>query len=204
MKTWMKRYNRLLDFVIVEGPLAGGHLGFKEKNLATSSLDSILLEVVELVKTWEKEYKKKIFIFAAGGIRNMDRRLELMKIGADGIQVGTPFITTIECDADDFFKEEIINASNTDIEILQSPVGMPARAIRNKFLKDTRKEEFQVKKCLKCLKTCDPKTSPYCIAKALGQSAKGRGGLVFSGYNVEEIKEITSVEKVISKLMGEV
>lgn len=204
MKTWMKRYNRLCDFIIVEGPLAGGHLGFKEKDLGRSSLDEILGEVVKYLDVWEKEYKKKIYIFAAGGIRDSNRRMELMDIGADGIQVATPFIPTIECDADQGFKEEIINASNIDLEIIQSPVGMPARAIRNTFLKDKKKEEFQVKKCLNCLKTCDPQTSPYCIAKALGQSAKGRGGLVFSGYNIEKINEITSVVKVIDKLMGEV
>lgn len=203
IRTWLKRYNRICDFVIVEGPLAGGHLGFKKDEIEKVSLDEILEEVFEYVKELEEKYNEKIYIFAAGGIRNAKRRFELMEKGADGIQVATPFIATVECDADENFKNEIINSTDEDIVIINSPVGMPARAINNNFVKDIKENKEKIARCLNCLKTCDPRTTEYCIGKALGQSAKGRQGLVFSGSNINNITKITSVKDVINSLMEE-
>lgn len=203
-KAWTQRYNRFMDFVVVEGPLAGGHLGFKEKDLEKADLNQILMEVVEWVEDLEKETGHRIPIFAAGGIRSSERRHELMKLGADGIQVGTPFIVTEECDADIAFKETVRMAKEEDLEIIKSPVGMPARAIRNEFIQDLEEEKLRKKTCVKCLKTCEPATSPYCIARALGQSAKGKKGLVFSGANIEDLNEIVRVKDVVGKLMEEV
>ena len=201
-KTWLKKYNRLPDIVIVEGPLAGGHLGFKEKDL-NLELSEIVKEVKESVEIFENEYGKKIYIFAAGGIRNKFDRESVISSGADGIQVGTPFIATHQCDVSVAFKETIINSSDNDIKIIQSPVGMIARAIDNDFIKKT-KNRIPSRRCINCIKTCNPSTTPYCIKDALNDSAKGDMGLVFSGSNIDEINSLKEVKEVIDSLMEEI
>ncbi|MGO1580684.1 MAG: NAD(P)H-dependent flavin oxidoreductase [Peptoniphilaceae bacterium] len=204
LKTWLKKYNRLCDFVVVEGPLAGGHLGFKSEDIDKSKLELILKEVVDYVKEIELKFKKKIYIFAAGGIRKSSDVKKLIDIGADGVQVGTPFITTKECDVSENFKMEIINSKDEDLKIINSPVGMPARAISNKFIKELEVENKKIETCRNCLKSCDPKKVAYCISASLADSAKGESGLIFSGYGINNIREITSVKSVIDKLMEEI
>lgn len=201
-KIWMKKYNRLPDLVIVEGPLAGGHLGFKEKDLDLE-LSEIVKEVKKSVEVFENEYDKKIYIFAAGGIRNKFDRESVINSGADGIQVGTPFIATYQCDASLSFKETIINSSDSDIKIINSPVGMIARAIDNDFIKKT-KDRIPSRRCINCLKTCNPSTTPYCIKDALNDSASGAMGLVFSGSNINSINSLKDVKEVIDSLMEEI
>lgn len=204
IKSWIRNYNRLPDLVVVEGPLAGGHLGFKDKeDLDSKTLVEIVKEVKEYIKEVEEEYNKKIYIFAAGGIRNKFQRDELMLAGADGIQVGTPFILTKECDASIEFKEEIKNATDKDIEIINSPVGMIARAINNDFVKTTKENRIKSRNCINCLKTCNPKTTKYCIKDALNDSAIGEKGLVFSGANINELNEIVDVKDIVNLLMEE-
>ena len=204
IKTWLKRYNRLPDFVIAEGPLAGGHLGFKNiDDLEKNSLEEIVLEIKEYLKEIEEKYKKKIYLFAAGGIRTKEDRKRLMKLGIDGIQIGTPFIVTRESDASSNFKSEIINAKSSDIKIINSPVGMIARAINNDFIKNTEKNRIPSRKCINCIKTCNKNTISYCITDALNDSAMGKGGLVFTGDNIDSLDKITNVKEVISRFMEE-
>ncbi|WP_240649015.1 NAD(P)H-dependent flavin oxidoreductase [Anaerosphaera multitolerans] len=203
LKTWKKRYDRLPDFVVVEGPKAGGHLGFKREEIETVKLEDIVADVFELLKELKTERGKKIYSFAAGGIRTLEDRLRMKDLGADGVQVGTPFIATEECDAHINFKQAIVDSKDSDLEIILSPVGFWARAIKNDFLKGIDYSKVQKRRCIDCLKTCDPRKTPYCISKALCESAKGRLNVVFSGENIDSIDEITTVKDVIEKLMGE-
>lgn len=204
IKTWMKRYNRLPDFVVAEGPLAGGHLGFKNlEDLNNSSLEEIVVEIREYLNEVEKTYNKKIYLFAAGGIRTKEDRKRLNNLGSDGIQIATPFIVTHECDASEEFKREIVNAKSSDIKIINSPVGMIARAINNDFIKRTEENRIPSRKCINCIKTCNRNTTPYCITDALNDSARGNNGLVFTGDNIDSLNEITSVKEVINRFMEE-
>ena len=203
IKHWLKKYNYIPDMIVIEGPKAGGHLGFKKEDLEKNSLEDITKDVVKYVKEVEKEYNKEIPVISAGGIwdrKDIDKFLEL---GADGVQMATRFVTTFECDASDEFKKAYINAKKEDIEIIDSPVGMPGRALYNNFVKNTEKVRTKIDKCYKCIKTCNIKTTPYCITRALINSVKGNvdNGLVFCGSNVYKAKEIVSVHNLIQELM---
>ncbi|MDO5712811.1 MAG: nitronate monooxygenase family protein [Tissierellia bacterium] len=204
IKTWKKKFSRLPDFVVVEGPKAGGHLGFKTKEISTITLDEIVKDVGAYLDDIKEKENIHIPFFAAGGIRNGKRRKELMDLGASGIQVSTPFIATEECDVSKEFKETIINSTDKDLKIIQSPAGFPARGVYNSFLQEVDYNLVPKRHCINCLKTCDPNHTPYCISKMLCESAKGRKGLIFSGTDIDDINEITTVEKVLQKLMEEI
>lgn len=203
IKKWTKKYNRLCDFIVVEGPKAGGHLGFKSQDLCKIKLEDILVEIVAYVKEVEEIFKKKIYIFAAGGIRTRKNMLDLMTLGASGIQLGTPFIATRECDADEGFKRQILNSKNENLKIIMSPAGFPGRAINNDFLKLAEENNIEKGICHKCLKTCNPKECKYCLAESLAASTSGESGLVFSGEDINEINEITDVKSLIASFMEE-
>ena len=204
VKHWIKKYNYVPDMIVIEGPKAGGHLGFKKEELETSNLEEITKEVVEYVKEVEKEYQKEIPVIAAGGIWDNKDINKFLEIGADGVQMATRFVTTYECDASNEFKEAYINAKEEDIKIISSPVGMPGRALYNEFIKSTENEKSKITRCYKCIKTCDIKNTPYCITKALINSVKGnlKEGLIFCGSNVDKVKELMTVHDLMEELAG--
>lgn len=203
VKHWIKKYNYIPDMIVVEGPEAGGHLGFKKEEIEESNLEEITKEVVDYVKEVEKEYNKEISVIAAGGIWDNKDINKFLDLGADGVQMATRFVTTHECDASEEFKNAYINAKKEDIKIITSPVGMPGRALYNNFIKNTEKARGKIDKCYRCIKTCDIKTTPYCITKALINSVKGNldNGLIFCGSNVHRAKEIISVHDLMQELV---
>ena len=205
---WMDSYNYLPDAVVVEGPKAGGHLGFKPNQLDDKDyrLEVILKDVIEEVKKFEKEYNAKIPVIAAGGIYSGGDVLKFMEMGASGVQLGTRFVTTNECDASDKFKQEYLNARREDIKIIKSPVGLPGRAISSKFLQKVEKGEKQPLKCpFHCIRTCDIDRSPYCIVIALIQAYKGNfnHGFAFAGANAFRARAIISVNKTFQLIKKE-
>lgn len=205
-KLWDKRYNVVPDFIVIEGPTAGGHLGFSSSDLlnnTTQSLESILGEVREVIKPFEEKYAKKIPIFVAGSVNTREKVKKMLSLGADGVQVATRFIATKECDANEEYKKVYVNSTNEEIQIMKSPVGMDGRAIRTPFLKKLdKKGRIAPKKCINCIHVCDPKTTPYCITDALIEAVKGNyeDGLYFCDDDVDAIKEITTVKKVVDEL----
>lgn len=205
---WKANYDYLPDAVIVEGPKAGGHLGFKEDQIRDSdySLEKLVPEIVRELKPFEEKYEKKIPLIAAGGIYTGKDIRDIMSLGASGVQMGTRFVTTDECDASDDFKQSYINASEKDIEIIQSPVGMPGRAILSNFISKVREGKKQPKTCpFKCIKTCDISKSPYCIIIALMNALKGNfeAGYAFAGANAFRATRIFTVREVFQSLMAE-
>jgi NAD(P)H-dependent flavin oxidoreductase YrpB (nitropropane dioxygenase family) len=201
-RSWLK-HNRLPDAVVVEGPLAGGHLGFKYDELIQKtykSLKELTIEVKEVVKSYEQEYNVRIPVISAGGIRTREEIIELMEAGADGVQLASVFVPTAECDADENFKMAYVNASDEDIMIIKSPVGMPGRAIRTNFLTKSLEEGCSINRCYKCMPNCNPKEIPYCISIGLIDSVQGRDGLIFTGARLESINKITTVKEVIERL----
>lgn len=212
MKLWEKQ-NHIPDMIVVEGPEAGGHLGFSPEDLKeekAKSIFDIVKEVVEAVKAFEEKAKRKIPVIAAGGIYTGKDIKEALDAGASGVQMATRFVATEECDAAQEFKDAYIKASKDEIEIVQSPVGMPGRAIRNKFIKEVEEakakgEKGTKSKCLGCIKTCNPKETPYCITKALINAVKGDidNALVFVGSNAYKIREMTTVHALMNELVTE-
>lgn len=205
---WKNHYDYLPDAVVLEGPKAGGHLGYKENQLEDErfSLEELLPQVVEEVSIYEKKYDKKIPVIAAGGIYTGEDIKRVMDLGASGVQMGTRFVTTEECDASLAFKETYIHAEEKDIEIIKSPVGMPGRAIHCSFLDKVKAGIKQPKVCpFNCIKTCDISRSPYCIVTALYNAFKGNfeNGYAFAGTNAWRASRITSVRETISELMAE-
>ena len=194
--------DKLPDAVVVEGPLAGGHLGFKMEELLEDkcmALIDIVKEVKLLLSTFEEKYKVKIPLIAGGGIRTKDDIIELKEAGADGFQIASLFVPTVECDAHQNFKSAYINATDEQINIIKSPVGMPGRAIKTNFLNETGK--FNITKCYRCMPSCNPKEIPYCISEGLINSVQGRDGLIFSGANLNNVNKMTTVKEVIDNLI---
>ena len=205
---WSRHYNYVPDAVVVEGPLAGGHLGFTREqiNNPNYALEKLLLDVISIIIPFEDQYSKKIPVIAAGGVYTGEDIYKLINLGADGVQMATRFVTTFECDASDEFKEAYINCNKDDIVIIESPVGMPGRAIRNRFIEDISLGIKKPFKCpWKCLKTCDFTKSKYCIALALTNAKLGNldEGFVFAGANAYLSNKIISVKKLIEELSKE-
>jgi NAD(P)H-dependent flavin oxidoreductase YrpB (nitropropane dioxygenase family) len=204
-RVWLKRYGDIPDAVVVEGPKAGGHLGFKEDQIDDPdfALEPILSGVVAVVKSYEDKLHRTIPVIAAGGVYTGTDIYNLFKLGARGVQMGTRFVATHECDADIRFKEAYISCREEDIEIIKSPVGMPGRAIRSRFLKDVSSGKKMKLKCAwKCLKSCDIKTARYCISLALDNARKGilEKGFAFAGSNAFKVENIISVKELLQEL----
>jgi nitronate monooxygenase len=205
---WKANYDYLPDAVIVEGPKAGGHLGFKEEQINDQdySLEKLVPEIVSELKIFEDKYNTKIPLIAAGGIYTGEDIHNILNLGASGVQMGTRFVTTDECDASTAFKQAYINAESKDIEIIKSPVGMPGRAILSNFITKVREGKKQPKKCpFKCIKTCDITKSPYCIIIALINALKGNfeNGYAFAGSNAFRATKISSVKEIFQSLIKE-
>lgn len=203
-KLWKKRYDYLPDLIVVEGPKAGGHLGFSLDTLKGECPDlrEIVKDVIKVLKPYEEESGKKIPIIAAGGIYDSDDVKEFLSLGCNGVQLGTRFAATHECDASIEFKNAYVEAKEEDIDIVLSPVGMPGQAIINPYMKKIKDEHDKVTKCYRCLTPCNPTTTPYCISKALINSVKGNvdEGLIFIGKNGYRIDKIVSVKELIDEL----
>ncbi|MGE5628419.1 MAG: NAD(P)H-dependent flavin oxidoreductase [Solirubrobacterales bacterium] len=206
IKNWTKKYSRIPDLVVVEGTEAGGHLGFKREELNEDSkrpLEEIVTEVIDAVKPFEEEYGVKIPVIAAGGVYTGEDIARFIKLGAAGVQMGTRFVATEECDADIKYKMAYINSKKEDIKIIQSPVGMPGRAIRNKFISIAEEGRIAPKKCYGCIKKCNPAETPYCISTALINAVKGNcdEGLIFVGSNAYRLDKIVTVKELMDELV---
>lgn len=205
MKMWDKKNKKVPDLVVIEGPKAGGHLGFKADevaNITDEQFDEEILAIMEVVKGYSEKYNVKIPVVVAGGIADAETVEQKMSLGIDGVQVASRFVTTFECDASEEFKQAYLNAKEEDIVIVKSPVGMPGRAIQNKFIIDSKENVKPVTKCYQCIKGCTTKDIPYCITKALVNSVKGNvdEGLVFCGANTWKQNKMQSVKEVIQEL----
>lgn len=209
LKTWSRRYKRLPDALVVEGPMAGGHLGFKAEDLianTTDCLETIVTDVLVMVEKYKKGGGAEIPVIAAGGIFDGKDIARFFKIGAKGVQIGTRFVATDECHAPDSFKKLYIAAKKEDIIIIKSPVGMPGRAIRTKFIDRVINGENISFQCnYQCLRSCDFKNTQYCIAKAMHNATIGDldNAVVFAGENVFRVKEIVSVKTLMDELVAE-
>lgn len=207
LSLWDKHYNTTADMVVIEGPKAGGHLGFnKEKlNEETENFDTTIIQIIDAVKTFESKYNKSIPVIVAGGVFDGYDISKYIRLGASGVQMATRFVATNECDASDEFKKAYINCSENDISIVKSPVGMPGRAILNPFVEKTNISGISVQKCYNCLIPCNPSTTLYCITDALINAVNGDldNGLIFCGENASRINKIVSVEELMDELKSE-
>ena len=207
-KRWQARYQRLPDAFVVEGPKAGGHLGFKPQEIDNPdcSLERLVPEVIEAADGFSTQDGRKIPVIAAGGIYSGADIARFLELGASGVQLGTRFVTTKECNASDEFKQAYIEAAAEDIIIIESPVGMPGRAIRNQFLDDVSAGKKKPYKCpYHCIRTCDFEKNLYCIFLALVNAQQGRlrQGFAFAGANAWRASEIVSVKEVMARLVSE-
>lgn len=208
LRMWDRRYSRIPDGLILEGPLAGGHLGFSYDQLKQPemySLEILLPQVLETIEPYEDKFGRKIPVIVAGGIYDGKDIAHMLSIGASGVQMATRFVCTVECDVSEEFKQAYLDSEEEDIVITKSPVGMPGRAIRNKFIKDLEADAKSKIKCFyRCLTACDVKTAKYCIALALINAWKGDvdQGLILCGQNAYRVREIVTVKELISELIA--
>lgn len=205
-KRWLVHYDRLPDAIIVEGPKAGGHLGFKAEDLEKEDvqIETLLKDVCASVTPFESKKGVKIPVIAAGGIYDGKDIYNIMKLGAAGVQMGTRFVVTEECDASDAFKKAYVNATKEDVVIIKSPVGMPGRALSGKFTQKVAAGEKSPKNCIyHCLKPCTYPDTPYCISMALMNAKRGHldAGFVFCGANVWRVDRIIKVQELMDELV---
>jgi nitronate monooxygenase len=207
-KKWMQNYDYLPDAFVVEGPKAGGHLGFKAEDITHKhhTLEALVTKVKEVVDEMKAKYTKSIPIIAAGGIYSGKDMYRAMQNGAAAVQLGTRFVATEECDADTDFKNVFLKAGKEDIKIIKSPVGMPGRSIFNAFLQESQDGKRRPSSCkFNCIKTCNYTTTSYCIADALLAAYHGNmhDGFAFSGANAEKVTKISTVKEVFDELTDE-
>lgn len=218
-KMWDRKHKTAPDLIVIEGPCAGGHLGFSREKLSEYGVDTYCVsktyeqesyekeirDIIKVVKEYADKYGKKIPVVIAGGVFDHNDVMRQIRLGADGVQVATRFVTTKECDASEAYKKAYIDAEEKDIIIVKSPVGMPGRAIRNEFLDRVEKEgRIPVKQCFGCLEHCKPADTPYCITRALINAAEGnlKEALLFCGSNAYRCKKIETVPEVMRELCG--
>ncbi|MEN8228415.1 MAG: nitronate monooxygenase [Bacteroidota bacterium] len=205
---WKQNYDYLPDAFVVEGPKAGGHLGFKSNAILDvgNKLENLVDEVVKVAQEIKEKFNKEVPVIAAGGIFTGKDIHSIMSRGAKGVQLGTRFVATKECDASNEFKQAVVDASEEDIQIIKSPVGMPGRSIFNHFLQEATDGQRRPSVCKHhCIKSCNPKTTLYCIADALFSAFKGNlnDGFAFVGSNAGRVKGITTVKEVFNELQDE-
>ena len=206
LKMWDKKYKTTADFIVIEGPRAGGHLGFTKEQLEHMDelkYDEEMKGIIECKKEFEQKYDRHIPVVIAGGIFDQEDIKHALELGADGVQIATRFVVTEECDASQEYKNAYLAAKEEDVKIVISPVGMPGRALQNPFLKTVSGERIAVTKCFNCLEHCNPVSTPYCITKSLINSVEGKinDGLIFCGDNVHKLKEMTTVKAIFDELI---
>jgi len=200
-RQWQKKYDRKPDLVVVEGPLAGGHLGFSREQIdaytvaGTKNYDDEVKDIIGLAG------ELGVPVVVAGGIYDRSDMEHYLALGAKGVQIATRFVTTRECDASDAYKQAYIAAKKEDIVIVDSPVGMPGRAIHNAFLDKVKAGERFMRGCRQCIVTCKPDTAPYCITEALINAVNGRldEGLIFCGSNAYRAERIETVAEIMEE-----
>ncbi len=204
---WEKKHHCAPDFVIIEGPLAGGHLGFTKEQLSVygpKAYDEEVRRILAICREYAARFEKEIPVVLAGGISTKEAADHAFSLGVDAIQAATRFVTTYECDASDAFKAAYLNASKEDIILVKSPVGLPGRAVKNTF-SDTIMSGGRIAptRCRGCLKNCKPDAIPYCITDALITSVMGDAdnGLVFCGADAWRSDHLEHVENVIKSLL---
>lgn len=207
-KAWDRHFHRIPDFIVIEGSLAGGHLGFSLdslQNKTSDSLDSILADVIKEIKPYEESYGRSVPLFVAGGIYTGKDIAHFLQLGASGVQMATRFITTHECDAAIEFKQHFLQAKKEDIELVKSPAGLPGRAIRTPLSDALKLDRIAPQRCIVCMKPCVPSTTPYCISDALIHAVEGdiEHGLVFAGANAYRMEAIVSVKELMDELIQE-
>ena len=205
LRMWDKKYKRTADLLVVEGPQAGGHLGFTREQLEdipALSFDSEIRGIIQEKRIYEEKYGVSIPVVAGGGIFDRMDVEHMMETGADGVQVATRFVVTEECGASRAYKQAYIDAGQEDVVIIKSPVGMPGRAIRNEFIRLMEQGRAAVRHCFGCIRNCDPGNTPYCITQALINAVKGDldHGLIFCGAKVDKIREMTTVAALMREL----
>ena len=208
LKMWDHKYKRTADFLVVEGPMAGGHLGYSREQLSeldNYDFDEEIKKIIYSKKQYEEKYNCSIPVIVGGGIFDHKDIEHILSLGADGVQMATRFVATEECDADILYKQAYLNAKAEDIDIVVSPVGMPGRAVHNKFIESAENGRKAISKCYQCLEKCNPANVPYCITKALTDAVRGKvdEGLIFCGSNADRINSLTTVHQLMLELAGE-
>lgn len=207
LKLWDRNYHRTADMLVIEGPQAGGHLGFRREEIEAyteEAYEAVIQDIIQVVREYEEKYGHKIPVAAAGGIDNADKVRRMFEIGVDAVQVASRFVASYECDAHENFKQMYIDSEEKDIVLVSSPVGMPGRAVRNSFVREVLEgKKRAVKKCYGCLQKCNPEQIPYCITEALIRAVTGDtdNGLVFCGAQTYKIRKLETVKNIIESLL---
>jgi nitronate monooxygenase len=206
-KRWYRQYHRIPEGIVYEDPnLAGGHLGASRRELFSDKFDQNT--VIPALAEWSrKEYNDEIPIITAGGIWDRHDIDVALSRGAKGVQMASRFICTHECDAHPAYKERFITATPGDVVIVDSPAGLPGRALRSPFTQNLARGAEVASKCFAtCLSEClcRDQEEAFCIAEALHRAQQGdmENGLIFTGTNAVRHKRIVHIHEIFEELLG--
>lgn len=208
-RAWDRNYGTIPDFVVLEGPKAGGHLGFSPETVQKNplpALSGLLREVLDALAPYRDKYGRDIPVFAAGGVENGAEMARLMGEGAAGAQFATRFLAAEECDASRDYQDILLSAKAEDVVIVKSPVGMPGRALYSPLVRRVEAgTQPHPRRCIGCLTPCKMLDSPYCISEALIAAWHGdwENGLFFCGANVGQVNARSTVHEQITQIMTE-
>lgn len=211
-RLWDRHYHRVPDFVVLEGPQAGGHLGFTPEEAKEAQagrpipLSELLKEVLAALEPYRKQYGRDIPVFVAGNVKDGAEMARYMAEGAAGAQFATPFIATEECDAAEGYKQRLLEAKPEDVTIVKSPVGLPGRALRSPLIRRVEAgTQPRPTRCFRCLTACRPAETPYCISRALMSAADGdwENGLFFCGAGAGVVNTMSTVRQRMEQIMRE-
>jgi len=209
LKRWDHEYKRTADAVVVEGPDSGGHQGFSLEEIHQSdnkTLERLFIDTKENLISFEQKYGKKIPVIVAGGIYSGEDIARYLNLGADGVQIGSRFILTEECEADPRLKQAHLDAQVDDITLTLSPIGLQARVIKNEFYERIKGgEKFDFRCPYKCLSVCKAGDANFCIAQALLAAKRGdmKNGLVLCSTTTSKNDKIYSVKGLMSELVND-
>lgn len=170
------------DAIVVEGGNAGGHLG----------TDKDSWDIIEEIAA-----NISIPVFGAGGVMEPADAKRMLDLGADGVQMGSRFIATVECEVSDEFKNMYVNAKEGDVVEIASSAGLPANAIISPYVNKVLEAATEKPtSCNSCLKKC---TRAFCVYNRLvmGHEGDHEEGIFFAGKDVWKINEILSVKEVM-------
>ena len=174
--------------IVVEGKEAGGHLG------TSSSIRELIPDICAAVD---------IPVIAAGGVLHGQDVVDLIKMGASGVQMGSRFATSAEANSAPMLKEFYLKSKPEDVVVIHSPVGLPGRAVRNPFAERIMVGNVPPTVCDNCLKACKHN---FCIIRSLIRAQQGDvdTGLVFTGEYISKIRKILPVKEIFDQLLAEI
>ena len=200
IRNWAKKYNRAPDAIIFEGPMAGGNLGFKEEQMGRAQ-ENFYKTIVEIKDETANFAECRLIV--GGGVFSRQDAEKVLACGADGVQMGSRFVTTVECDAQEAYKQAYLNCKESDIITVKGMGGRVDRVLNNRFAERIQTECIPIASCNGCILTCEREEARFCLKEALIKAVNGdiKNGLIFCGGKAWKADRIETVKDIFDEFI---